>query len=179
MNLNLVDIVIVLIIVLSALHGFRSGLITSVASLLGLIGGIAIASWEYKQFVGTFQPSVHNEARADAISFALIALVVMIAASILGMLLKGLIHGVGLGWLDRFMGLLFGLLRGALLITLCIVTLAAFFPDTRWLGDAQLAKYFMGTAHLTTHMTPDELKAKIVRGLHVLEKDSPNWLHPK
>jgi membrane protein required for colicin V production len=179
MNLNLVDIVIVLVVVLSAVHGYRSGLITSVASLLGLIGGIAIASWQYKRFVGTFQLAMHSEALADAVSFALIALIVMIAASILGMLLKGLVHGVGLGWLDRFMGLLFGFLRGALLITLCIVTLAAFFPDTRWLGDAQLAKYFMGTAHLTTHMTPDELKAKIVHGLHVLEKDTPNWLHPK
>lgn len=177
--MNLVDIVIVLMLVASAIQGYRSGLITSIASLLGLIAGIAIASWQYKKFEGTFQPVVHSEALASAISFALVALVVMLIAGLLGMLLKGLIHGVGLGWLDRFTGLLFGLLRGALLITLCIVTLAAFFPNTRWLGDAQLAKYFMGIAHLTTHMTPDELKARIVRGLHVLEKDSPNWLHPK
>jgi membrane protein required for colicin V production len=177
--MNLVDIVSVLVMVMSAIQGYRNGLITSIASLLGLIAGIAIASWEYRRFVGTFLPAVHSEALADAIAFSLVALVVMLVAGLLGMLLKGLIHGVGLGWLDRFTGLLFGLLRGALLITLCIVTLAAFFPDTRWLGDAQLAKYFMGTAHLTTHMTPDELKAKIVRGLHVLEKDSPNWLHPK
>jgi len=74
---------------------------------------------------------------------------------------------------------LIGLLRGALLVVLCIVTLAAFFPDTRWLGDARLAKYFLGTAHLTTQMTPSELKEKIMGGLRVLEKDSPEWLKQK
>jgi len=70
-------------------------------------------------------------------------------------------------------------LRGAVLVTLCIVTLAAFFPDTRWLGEAQLSRYFLGSAHITTHMTPEELKRKILEGLHVLEKDTPNWLQPK
>jgi len=94
------------------------------------------------------------------------------------LLLKKLIHGVGLGWLDRLAGLAFGLLRGALLVTLCIVALAAFFPDTRWLGDAQLAKYFLGTVHLTTQMTPQDLKHRILEGLRVLRKDSPAWLHP-
>ena len=177
--MSLVDIVIVLVLIASAIQGYRSGLITSVASLLGLIGGIAIASWQYPRFVGIFVPILRSDALSDAVSFALVALVVMILAGLIGMLLKSLIHGIGLGWLDRITGLFFGLLRGALLITLCIVTLAAFFPNTRSLGDAQLAKYFMGTAHLTTHMTPEELKAIILRGLHELEKDSPNWLHPK
>jgi membrane protein required for colicin V production len=76
-------------------------------------------------------------------------------------------------------GLVFGMLRGALLVTLCIVTLAAFFPDTRWLGGAQLARYFLGTAHLTTHITPEELKRKVLDGLHVLERDTPYWLQSK
>jgi uncharacterized membrane protein required for colicin V production len=97
----------------------------------------------------------------------------------LGMLIKGLVHGVGLGWLDRALGLIFGLLRGAVLATLCILILAAFFPDTRWLGDAQLSKYFLGSADLTIRMTPDELANKIQYGLGVLKQDTPNWLRPK
>jgi membrane protein required for colicin V production len=177
--MSLVDIVIVLVILLSAIQGFRSGIITAVASLIGLIGWIILASWQYPRFVGVFIPALRSEALSDAVAFALVALVVMLVAGLLGWLLKRLIHGIGLGWLDRFTGLLFGLLRGALLITLCIVVLAAFYPDTRWLENAQLAKYFMGTADFTSYMTPDELKAKILNGLHVIEKYSPNWLHPK
>jgi membrane protein required for colicin V production len=177
--MNIVDIVIVLLLVLSIVQGYRTGLIQSVFSLLGLIGGIAIASWNYTHFVGNLQPILHNRALTEAVAFALIALAVMLIAGLAGMLVKSMIHGVGLGWLDKLAGLVFGLLRGALLVVLCIVTLAAFFPETHWLGDAQLAKYFLGTAHLTTRMTPKELEDKIKYGLHVLEKDAPNWMHPK
>jgi len=177
--MNLVDIVVLLVLVLSAIQGYRSGLVASIASLLGLFGGIAIASWNYTRLIATVDPIVNGKALSAAISFVLIALVVMLLAGLLGILLKGVIHGIGLGWLDRLAGLLFGLLRGALLVTLCIVALAAFFPDTRWLGDARLPKYFLGTAHLTTHITPEELKEKILLGLHRIEVDSPNWLHPK
>jgi len=177
--MNLVDVVIVLLVVASAVQGFRSGLIQSVFSLLGLIAGIAVASWHYKRFANELAPMVHSLALAEAIWFCLIALAVMLVAGLLGMLIKGLVHGVGLGWLDKLMGMIFGLLRGAVLVTLCIVILAAFFPDTRWLGDAKLARYFLGTAHLTTQMTPEELKWKILDGLRVLEKDAPEWLRSK
>ncbi len=177
--MNVVDIVIVLLLVLSAIQGFRTGLIQSIASLVGLIAGIAIASWNYARFIGRLEPILRSEALSAAVSFALIALLVMIAAGLIGMVIKKVVHGVGLGGLDRLAGLVFGLLRGALLVTLCVVTLAAFFPDSRWLGDAQLARYFLGSAHLTTHITPSELKHRILEGLKVLEKDSPKWLHPK
>ncbi len=175
--MNVVDIVILLLVILSAVQGFRSGLIRCVFSLLGLIAGIAIASWHYKQFTDDLMPWLHSKGLSEAVSFCLVALAVMLAAGLIGMLLKGVIHGIGLGWLDRLAGLAFGLLRGALLVTLCIVALAAFFPETRWLGDAQFAKYFLGTAHLTTRISPEELKHRILEGLQVLEKDSPAWLH--
>jgi len=177
--MNVVDIVILLLLVLSALAGYRSGLIQSVVSLLGLIAGIAVASWHYKRFGAELEPMVHSRALADAIWFCLIAIAVMLVAGVLGMLLKGLVHGIGLGWLDKGLGLLFGILRGALLATLCIVVLAAFFPDTTWLGQARLSRYFLGSVHLTTRMTPKELKEKIWNGLKVLEQDAPEWLHPK
>jgi membrane protein required for colicin V production len=177
--MNVVDIAIVLLVLLSAIQGFRSGLIQSVFSLLGLIAGIAVASWHYKRFAIQLATLVHSMALAEAIWFCLIALAVMLAAGLIGMLIKGVVHGVGLGWLDKLTGLIFGVLRGAVLVTLCIVTLAAFFPDTSWLGDAQLSRYFLGTAQLTTQMTPGDLKLRILDGLHVLEKDAPEWIHPK
>ncbi len=175
--MNPVDIAILLLLLLSAFLGFRSGLIQSVFSLAGLIAGIAIASWHYKELAAELTPYIHNKAADEAIAYCLIAIAVMVAASLIGLLLKKLIYGVGLGWIDKLTGMAFGFVRGALLVTLCIVALAAFFPDTRWLGEAQFAKYFLGTVHLTTQMTPQDLKHRILEGLHVLQKDAPPWLH--
>jgi membrane protein required for colicin V production len=177
--MNMVDVSIVLLLALSAVLGFRSGLIQSVFSLLGLIAGIAIASWNYKRLADELYPLTNDKSLSEAIWFCLLALAVMLVGVLIGLLVKKLIHGIGLAWLDRVTGLIFGLLRGALLVVLCIVTLVAFFPETKWLGDARLAKYFLGTAHLTTQMTPADLKEKIQSGLRVLEKDSPEWLKKK
>ena len=177
--MNVVDIVILLLLVVSAIAGFRSGLIQCIFSLAGLLVGIGVASWNYKHFGYEFASVVHSQALADAICFCLIVIVVMLIAGLLGLLMKSVVHGVGLGWLDSTMGLIFGLLRGAVLATLCIVILAAFYPDTRWLSDAQLSRYFLGSAHLTSRMSPKELEGKIQHGLAVLEQNTPNWLRPK
>ncbi|WP_263357550.1 CvpA family protein [Acidicapsa ligni] len=177
--MNVVDIAIVVVLLLSAIVGYRTGLIQSIFSLVGLILGIAVASWNYRHFADDLWPLLHNKSLSEAIWFCLLALAVMIVAGLLGMLIKNVIHGVGLAWLDRLAGFVFGFLRGALLVTLCIVTMAAFYPRTQWLGKSQLTKYFLGTAHLTTQMTPDELKHRILDGLRVLEKDTPEWMHPE
>jgi membrane protein required for colicin V production len=179
LELNWVDILILVLLAVSALLGFRSGLIQSIFSLVGLILGIAVASWHYQRFEENLLPVVHSQALAAAVSFALIAIVVMVVAGLLGLVLKSIIHGVGLGWLDKLAGLVFGLLRGALLVTLGIVVLVAFFPDSRWLGEARLSRYFLGAAHLTVRMSPEQLERKAVHGLRVLEEKTPEWLHDK
>ena len=143
--MNLVDIVILLLLVLSAILGISQWTDSKLFFACRADCRHCHCQLELQVFCrGRCVKSAQSGA-AEAICFCLIALAVMLVASLLGMLMKGLIHGVGLGWLDSNAGLIFGLLRGALLVTLCIVTLAAFFPDTRWLGDAQLSRYFLGS----------------------------------
>jgi membrane protein required for colicin V production len=177
--MNLMDVVIVLLIALSAVVGFQSGLIRSVFSLVGLILGFSIASWNYARVAAQLTPYTHNPALSNVISFCLIALLVMVAVGALGYMLKTVIHAVGLGWLDRITGLFFGVLSGAVLVTVLIVVLAAFYPSTNWLDGSRLTRYFLGSAHISVNVTPDELKQRIVDGLNVLEKDSPAWLRPR
>jgi len=177
--MNLVDVAILLLMILSAVMGYRSGLIQAFCSLAGLIAGIAIASHNYKRFGAELTPLVKNKPLSDAIWFCLIALAVMLVVGLFGFLLKKAIHGVGLGWLDRILGLFFGMLRGAVLVALCMVTLAAFFPETLWLNDAQLSRYFLGPTQLTVQVTAQDLKSRIEAGLHVLEKNSKELLREK
>ena len=176
--MNPVDIVIVVVLILSALIGFQAGLIQSVASLFGLVAGIAYASWNFRIVAARLMPLLHDRTMSEALGFCLLVFLVMLVFALIGMVLKKIIHGIGLGWLDRLIGMLFGFLQGALLVTLGIVTIAAFYPTTQWMGNTQLGKYFLGSVHLTTQMTPHDLKQRIMDGLHVLQKDSPVWLHP-
>ena len=75
--MNLVDIVILLLLAVSAFAGFRSGLIRCVFSLAGLLAGIVIASWNYKHVAAQFPVVAQSQALTDAIWFCVIAIVVI------------------------------------------------------------------------------------------------------
>jgi membrane protein required for colicin V production len=88
------------------------------------------------------------------------------------------LHKVGLGCLDRLAGAAFGLLQGALLVTLIILVTVAFFPRAHWLTEGKLPRVFFGACHVSTHMSPKELAERVRSGLNTLEEETPVWLHP-
>jgi len=177
--MTLVDWIIVVILALAVASGFAQGFFRSVCALGGLFLGLVIAAWNYARVAAFFRPLLRIDAVADAISFILIAVIVMAIAGIVGKVLSKTLHHMGLGFLDRLAGAAFGLLQGALMITLIILVAIAFFPQAHWLADSQLPRRFFGACHLTTHMTPAELAERVRDGLRLLEQESPQWMHPQ
>ena len=174
----LVDWAIVIVLAFSVLGGLAQGFFRSVCSLGGLVAGLALAAWNYARVAALILPLVRIVAIADAIGFLLIALLVMGIAGWVGGFLSTALHKIGLGCLDRLAGAAFGFFQGALLVTLCILVTLAFFPRAHWLTQARLPRLFFGACHLSTHMSPAELAARVRLGLRTLEEESPRWLHP-
>jgi membrane protein required for colicin V production len=162
----------------SVLGGLQQGFFRSVCSLGGLVLGLVLAAWNYARVAALLRPLVRIEAVADTIGFLLIALVVMALAGVLGSILARTLHRLGLGCLDRLAGGVFGLLQGALLVTLCILVAVAFFPTAHWLTKGKLPKQFFGACHLSTHVSPRYLAERVREGLRTLEEESPEWMHP-
>jgi membrane protein required for colicin V production len=173
-----VDWIIVIVLVGSVLGGLSEGILRSACSLCGLVFGLVIAAWNYARVASVLLHIVRIEAVANAIGFLLIALLVMALANVVGAVTSKTLHGMGLGCLDRLAGAAFGFLQGALLITLCILVIVAFFPKAHWLAEAKLPKFFFGVCHLSTHVTPTELADRIRNGLLLMEQHAPEWLHP-
>jgi membrane protein required for colicin V production len=173
-----VDWTIVIVLLLAVLEGLAHGLIRSVCSLGGLAAGLILASWNYARLGALMVRVVRFDAVANTIAFLLIAMLVMWLVGWLGGVLSRAVHGIGLGCLDRLAGAIFGFFKGALLVTLCILVTLAFFPSAHWLIRARLPREFFGACHLSMRTSPAELKARVQRGLDMLEKESPQWLHP-
>jgi membrane protein required for colicin V production len=173
-----IDWAILIVLALSVLGGFQQGFFRSVCSLGGLFLGLVLAAWNYARVAAVLKPLVRIESVADTIGFLLIALVVMGLAGVVGTLLAKALHKIGLGCLDRLAGAIFGLVQGALLVTLCILVAVAFFPKAHWLVQGRLPRQFFGACHLSTHMSPAELAKRVREGLKTLEEESPPWMHP-
>lgn len=175
----LMDWVIVAILFLSVLGAARKGFVVEAFSLAGLILGLLLASWNYQRLVPWETRWIHPPQLAEAIAFLGIALCVMILAGLAGKLLRWAVRSVGLGWADRFVGAIFGFLRGCILVTLGVMALAAFLPRTAWLEQSHLASYFLSMAHTSTVVTPSEFGERIRQGIKIIRESQPAWLQPK
>jgi len=121
---------------------------------------------------------VHSPGVAEAIAFMVIAIAVMVLAGLAGRLIRWSVRSIGLGWADRFIGAIFGLLKGCVLVTLGVMAIAAFLPRATWLEQSKLAPYFLSVAHQASVVTPSELGERIREGVKVIRDAQPDWLKP-
>ena len=115
------DWIILAILLLCTVQAARRGIVVEAFSLAGAVAGIAIASWNYTRLVPWFSTWVRLPALAEAGAFLLIALLVMVVAGVVGRLIRWSMRTIGLGWADRCMGAGFGLVKGAVLVTLGVM----------------------------------------------------------
>ena len=173
-----VDWVIAAIVILAVIGAAKNGFFVEAFSLGGVVLGLLIASWNFQRLMPALLQVIHNSAVAEAIAFLLIALSIMIIAGVVGRILNRTAHTIGLGWLDRLVGAAFGFLKGCIVVTLGVMALAAFFPQSGWLDHSRLAPYFLSAAHTTAAVTPAELGERIREGVKIIRDAQPDWLKP-
>jgi len=173
-----IDWIILVFVVVCVLSAAKNGFFLEVFSLAGLIAGLLIASWNYQKLLPWVSQWIHSWPAAEALSFLCIALLVMILAGILGRVIRWSVHSIGLGWADRFIGALFGFVKGCALVTLAVLVIAAFMPQATWFKQSRLAPYFLSAAHQASVMTPYDLGERIRQGVVILRNSQPTWLRP-
>lgn len=138
--MTLFDLAIVGVIALSALLAFVRGvireLIALIAWVVGLVGAIA-----FTPTVGSWIPDFggHPVLRY-VIAFALILIGALLVGALIAYPLSRAVRVLGLGFVDRFLGSIFGLARGLLLV-LAFVLVAGLtsLPRADWWQNATLA----------------------------------------
>lgn len=125
-GLNLLDILLWGILAACAVKGFMKGLVREVCALLGVVAG-AWAAFTYYGSVSTALSGFIKLPRlvATPVSFLLIYIVLGALFFVAGHLLTTLFKMMLLGWLNRFGGILFGLLQGAFLACIALALLTS------------------------------------------------------
>ncbi|MBI2165614.1 MAG: CvpA family protein [Chloroflexi bacterium] len=123
--MNWLDIFIIVVLALLALTGWRAGALRSIALIVGILVGIKLAGlWGGP--LGRRLDFITDPNMAQLAAFTIIFLAVLIGASILGSMLRRLLHMTLLGWMDNAAGLVVGVASGVLGITALIVATGSF-----------------------------------------------------
>jgi membrane protein required for colicin V production len=141
------DVAIVAVLALSALIAFFRGIVRSLIGLAAWIAGF-VAGIAFAPIVATWFPVFPEYPLLPyALAFVLLFVVAIVAGAVIAWPLHAVIHKAGLGFVDRGLGFVFGVARGALVI-LAFVLVGGLtpLPERDWWQNSWLAPPFEAAA---------------------------------
>lgn len=116
--MNWLDIVIIAVWVITALWGFRVGLLQMLLSLVLLIGGLALSSRIAEPVGDLFSPITDSEQVQTIAAFITIFILLFIISAVAGFVLRSMLRFLPFfGLADRLAGLAIGVLIGFVLLS--------------------------------------------------------------
>ncbi len=134
--MNYIDIVLGLLLLFSAIGGFKNGLISELASLAALVLGIWGAI-EFSDVTSEFLVENFNmkSDHLNIISFIVTFIVIVILVHIVGSVVNKMVETVMLGFVNKLAGLVFGVLKSALILSVILVIFDKIDSDVQILSE--------------------------------------------
>jgi membrane protein required for colicin V production len=134
------DYIVLAILGVSALLGLLRGLIKEVLSLIAYAAAFMAAIWWGPRVSLWITSYIDNDLLRTAAAYAAVFIVTLLLVGLVNITLGSLIQKTGLTPADHGLGMLFGCLRGALIVVV-LVALAGYteLPKEAWWRDARLS----------------------------------------
>ena len=157
--MNWLDVILLVLLTLSVLGGWKSGLVRSVFGWVALIVGIVLASHFYHPlsesvFGRLFQPGV-----ASVLSFIVIFAVVVVIVGILATWLDKLVTASILNWINKLGGAVFGLLTGCIFLGALLAIALGFFGTQTFITESAIASLLVDKFPAVLALLPSEFDA--------------------
>lgn len=134
------DYAVLAIVAASVLLGAWRGLVSEVLALAAWVGALLTARELAPGMAPVFSDWLKEPALQYAAAFAVIVVAVLVTVALTRLALSKLLRAIGLGPLDRFLGAVFGVARGVLVVLLCVLVGGlTMLPQQAWWRQAWLA----------------------------------------
>jgi membrane protein required for colicin V production len=148
LGLNTLDIILLIIILVPTVFGFRKGLLKSLFSLAGIIIGLFLASKFHSGVALVLVKVIGYEKASNVIAFILIFFLIYF----ISLFIAGKLADISFitKWIDKAAGLAFGALKGILLASVLVLIIISFkliSPSTT--SNSILVKYVAPAAPKT------------------------------
>jgi membrane protein required for colicin V production len=162
--INLTDVAVVLVIVISGLLAFFRGLVHEVLAVISWIGAVMATLYGFSYARPYATELISVPLIADMVAGTSIFLVTLVVLSLLTNFVSHSIRSSALGPLDRSLGLVFGFLRGAALIAVAWLLFTMLLPredHPAWITEAKVRPLVERGTVLLVSILPKRLRGEL------------------
>jgi membrane protein required for colicin V production len=155
--MNWADDLILAVLGLSVLIGLWRGLVSEVLAIVCWAAAFWLA-WALGERVAAQFSAIEVPSVRLLVGYGLCFFAVLVLGALVSFLMRKLVKGSGLSGTDRMFGMVFGLVRGLLVVTV-VVMLAGFtpLPHDPWWRQSQLMPTFQNGAEWLSQRLPESV----------------------
>ncbi len=162
MPLQLLDLALIAIMAISALFAVMRGFIREVLSLLSLAVSVLVAYWAVitPEIYAIARQYVADDTLARAATGGVVFLVMLIVTSYITVRIGDMVADSALGAFDRTLALLYGLVRGLLLVVMAYMFYVWLVPVNKhesWVLKARTLPLIRATAEVVNGFLPEDI----------------------
>ena len=173
-NWNWLDWVLAAIVLVSVITAILKGLIAELISLGSVAAGVAVAVFNYRRFAPWFEDLTRSHEIALGISFLLLFFGTLVVGALVSALARKVIQKAELEWVDRFLGGIFGLVRGMLVDSILLLIMMAFAIKGSAVQQSRLAPYITSGSRVIAMVMPREVKSDFQAGFEKFKQTLPH-----
>lgn len=160
--MNPLDIGVIAVIGLSAVFAFARGFVREALSIVAWMGATAITFYGGDYVNSLIDPMIHNPLLSKLIAWGGLFILSLIVLTIATGLIARSVRSSALSGLDRTLGFIFGLLRGAFILSLACLLLDTVQPSEwpPWVKQAKSMPYLQQGADVLRDVLPESLRMK-------------------
>ena len=111
--MNWLDIALVILLLIPVFIGLKAGIIKILLTVAGVIVGVVLAG-RLSGPLGDRLTFISNPGTAKVVAFVFILVAVMVLAAVAAFLIRKAVSAILLGWVDKLVGAVLGLILGAI-----------------------------------------------------------------
>ena len=168
MPIQWLDVILILIMLISAFLAMLRGLTREMLSIMSWALAALAALFFYQLYRERVRALIEPQILADAVLIAVVFVIVLIVVSLITVRLSDRVLDSRVGAVDRTLGFIFGLVRGLILVVIAYELIAAIVPRKslpRWVTEARSLPVIERTGRAIISLLPDN-PASIFRGDH-------------
>jgi len=161
---NWLDYILAAIIVASVVTAAGKGFVQELISLASVLVGLVVAAFWYSRAALWFEELTKSHEIALGLGFLVLFIGTLLLGSLIGAVARKLIKTAGIQWFDRFLGGIFGLVRGFLVDAILLLAMVAFAIKPDAVRRSTLAPYVTTCTRVVALAMPGNLRAQFQAG---------------